>query len=162
MKAIIPGSFDPMTYGHYEIIKRATQLFDEIVIVVGINVNKKGFFSIEERISFIKSYCKDLKNVDVCSYDGLMIRCAQTLHANAIVKGIRQVKDYEYEQTIATINRKIDPTIESIFLFADAAYAHISSSAVKELSSYQEDISSYVNEEVQQAFYKKYNRKNNP
>lgn len=131
-KAIFPGSFDPFTLGHLDILKRSLLLFDEITVGVGKNINKKTMFSEEERISFIEQCFKDEPKIKVKSYDGLTIDFCKKLGANFIVRGIRNNGDFEFEKAIARTNRKLSK-IETVFLLTSAKTSFISSSIVREL-----------------------------
>ena len=131
-KAIFPGSFDPFTLGHLDILKRSLLLFDEITVGVGKNINKKTMFSQEERISFIEQCFKDEPKIKVESYDGLTIDFCKKIGANFIVRGIRNNGDFEFEKAIARTNRKLSK-IETVFLLTSAKTSFISSSIVREL-----------------------------
>ncbi len=131
-KAIFPGSFDPFTLGHLDILKRSLLLFDEITVGVGKNINKKTMFSEEKRISFIEQYFKDEPKIKVESYDGLTMDFCKKIGANFIVRGIRNNVDFEFEKAIARTNRKLSK-IETVFLLTSAKTSFISSSIVREL-----------------------------
>jgi pantetheine-phosphate adenylyltransferase len=142
-RAIFPGTFDPFTIGHYAIVKRALNLFDEIVIGVGVNQAKKTLFSAEKRVDIIKQAFKDEKKVRVESYNSLTVDFAESVDAKFILRGIRTTMDFEYERTIADNNNKLTG-IETVVLFTDAEYAFISSTAVRDLITYHKDISSFL------------------
>jgi len=138
IKAIYPGSFDPITNGHLDIIKRASKVFDKIIVVIAENSSKKSFFSIEEKKDMIKAVItviKDLKEVEVQSFDGLLINCVRTNKANVILRGMRAISDFEYESQYALINKKMAPEIETIFMVTSARYSYLNSSIVKEIAS---------------------------
>jgi len=134
--AIYPGSFDPVTYGHLDIMKRAATAFDELFVVVMINRKKTPMFTVEERVSMIENELKDYKNITVMAYEGLLIDCARQVHAGIIVKGLRSQDDFNYEYNMAMMNRRIDPNIETVFMMAEAPYIFVSSSLVKEAASF--------------------------
>ncbi|HMQ02450.1 MAG TPA: pantetheine-phosphate adenylyltransferase [Pyrinomonadaceae bacterium] len=136
-KAIFPGSFDPLTNGHLDIIKRSSPLFDEIVIAVLNNPDKNPMFSVKERVSMIEEILPSVARGDcrlvVDSFTGLTAEFARSRDATAIVRGIRAVSDYEYELRMALMNRKLEPTIETVFLMADEAYSYVSSTLMKQV-----------------------------
>jgi pantetheine-phosphate adenylyltransferase len=141
--ALFPGTFDPFTIGHLSMVERGLELVDEIVIAVGINLNKKTFYSIEERMETISNLFRANPRVSVRAYDGLTVEFAQEVGARFILRGIRSVNDFEYEKNIADVNRQISG-IETFVLFTEPAHTHISSSIVRELLSYGKDVSDFV------------------
>ena len=147
-KAIYPGSFDPITLGHLDIIKRAAGLCDELVIGVLNNRQKNPLFSIDERVSMIKELTKDLPNVSVDSFEGLTVDFAKEKEANAIIRGLRAVTDFENEIQLAHANKVQYPDIETIFLTTSLQYSYLSSTVAKEFAAYQGDISLFVPTEV--------------
>ena len=157
-KAIYPGSFDPVTFGHMDIITRSAQIVDELVVGVLNNSAKNSLFSLEERVSMIKEMTKDLPNVSVTSFDGLLVDHMHEIGANIIVRGLRAVTDYEYEIQIAQTNHVQDPEIETIFLTTSLKYSYLSSTIVKEFASYGGDISKFVPEQFIQRIYSKYDK----
>lgn len=144
-RAIFPGSFDPFTIGHHSIVVRTLGFMDEVIIGVGINDNKQCMLSIEKRIESIRKLYADETRIKVFAYRGLTVDFAQEQGADFIVRGIRSVKDFEYEESIADINRKLSG-IETIFLFTEPDLASVSSSVVKELLRYGKDVSSFLPE----------------
>ena len=141
--ALFPGSFDPFTIGHADIVKRGLDLFDKIVIAVGVNANKHHHFTAEERVQAIrKLYDGDLR-IEVTNYDDLTVDLAQRVGAKFILRGIRSVKDFEYERDIASINKRL-ADVETVFLFSDPAHADISSGVVRELMAYGKDVSAFL------------------
>ena len=141
--ALLPGSFDPFTIGHADIVKRGLDLFDKIVIAVGVNANKHHHFTAEERVQAIrKLYDGDLR-IEVTNYDDLTVDLAQRVGAKFILRGIRSVKDFEYERDIASINKRL-ADVETVFLFSDPAHADISSGVVRELMAYGKDVSAFL------------------
>ena len=144
-RAIFPGTFDPFTIGHYSIVTRALTFMDEVTIGEGISENKNTYFPIEKRVEMIQKLYKNEPRIKVMSYDCLTIDFAQQVDAQFIVRGIRTVKDFEYEETIADINRKL-AGIETILLFTEPELTCISSTIVRELLSYNKDISMFIPE----------------
>ena len=149
-KAVCPGSYDPITNGHLDVIQRASAIFDEVVVaVVNASVRKshKPLFNVEERISFVEEAVRDLGldgNVTVEKFDVLVVEFARTVGANAIVKGLRAISDYLYETEMAQLNRNEAPDIESVYLVASPQYSFISSSGIKDMATFGGDISRYV------------------
>lgn len=142
--AICPGSFDPITFGHIDIITRASAMFDKIIVVVMKNNNKTSSFSSEERKEFIIKSVGNLKNVEVDVYDGLLAEYAKQKNACAIIKGLRAMSDFEYEFQMALTNKKLNPQVETIFLTTSAENMYLSSSMVKQIASMGGDISEFV------------------
>ncbi len=148
-KAIYPGSFDPVTVGHLDIIKRASKLVDELIVVVLINENKTPFFSLEERVLMLEDELKELDNVKVTCYKGLLVDFAQKENINAIIRGLRGNVDFQYEIIMAQTNKALSESIETIFLITDSKYSYISSSTVKEVAAFGGDISKFVPKSVE-------------
>ncbi len=144
-RAIFPGTFDPFTIGHFSIVKRALTFMDEVVIGIGINENKHTYFPIEKRVEMIEKLYKNEPRIKVMPYACLTVDFAQQIEANFIVRGIRTVKDFEYEETIADINRKLS-NIETILLFTEPEMTCISSTIVRELLGFDKDISMFLPE----------------
>lgn len=142
-RGIFPGTFDPFTIGHYSVVKRALTFMDEIVIGIGINENKNTYFPIEKRLSMIRALYKDEPRIKVLAYDCLTIDFAADVEARFIIRGIRTVKDFEYEETISDINRKL-AGIETILLFTEPELSCVSSTIVRELLIYNKDISRFI------------------
>lgn len=155
-KAIYPGSFDPVTYGHLDIIERASKIFDELTVSVLYNSAKHSLFSIDERVKMLEEATKDLGNVKVASFDGLTIDFAQKNGANVIIRGLRAITDFEYELQLSQTNRKLLGTVDTVFLTTSLDYAYLSSSIVKEVASYGGDISKFVPSFVADKIYEKY------
>lgn len=157
--AIYPGSFDPITTGHVDIIVRASKIFDHLTVSVLHNKGKSALFSVDERVNMIKDVVKDLPNVDVTSYEGLVVDFAKDTGAKVIVRGLRAVTDFEYELQMSQTNRKLsDDTIDTIFLTTDLRYAYLSSSTVREVASFGGDITKFVPEGIADLVYAKYNK----
>jgi len=144
-KAIFPGTFDPFTIGHFSIVKRALTFMDEIIIGIGVNDKKHTYFPLEKRVEMIKKLYRNEPRIKVASYDNLTMDFAEQHGAKFIIRGIRTVKDFEYEETIADINRKL-AGIETILLFTEPELTCISSTIVRELLSYDKDISAFIPE----------------
>ena len=142
-RAIFPGTFDPFTIGHESIVRRALTFVDEVIIAIGINEQKHSLFPVEKREQMIRDFYKDEPRVKVMSYSNLTVDFAHEVGANTIIRGIRTVKDFEYEETIADINRKLTG-IETIFLFTEPDLTSISSSIVRELMKYGKDITQFL------------------
>lgn len=142
-KAIFPGTFDPFTIGHYSLVKRSLELVDEIVIAIGVNDTKKTYFPLDKRIDMIRSLYKDDSRIVVGTYDSLTVDYAKETGSNFIIRGIRSVNDFEYEKTIADMNRNISG-IETIVLFTEPELTHISSTIVRELLRFGHDVSQFI------------------
>ena len=147
-KAIYPGTFDPITLGHMDIIRRSSEIFDEIVVGVLINRTKKPMFTPEERVEMIRHEVRDLKNVTVKSFDGLLVDFARSENIRAVIRGLRAVTDFEYELQMSQTNKVIAPEVDTIFMTASLEYAYLSSSIVREVASYGGDISRFVSEYI--------------
>ncbi len=154
-RAIYPGSFDPVTYGHIDIIKRAAKISDELIVAVLINSEKNPLFSSFERVKMLEEVCKDIPNVKVTEFSGLLIDYAKEVDASFIVRGLRAVTDFEYELSIAQVNRVQNPDIDTIFLTTALEYAYLSSSVVKEFASYGSDISRFVPDFISDQIFEK-------
>ena len=140
-KAIYPGSFDPVTFGHLDIISRSAKMVDKLIIAVLINKSKSSLFSMEERVRMISEYVKEYKNVEVHSFSGLTVDYAKEVGATMIVRGLRAVTDFEYELQLAQTNKVMAEDIDTLFLATNLKYSYLSSSIVKEIASYNGDIS---------------------
>lgn len=158
MKVIYPGSFDPLTLGHIDIINRLSKMFDEVVVAVLINEHKKSVFSLEEREAIIKEQMiKDgIENVSISSFDGLLVNFAKENDIKIVARGLREVTDYEYEKNIAMFNSKLMDGLETIFLLSDPNYSFISSSGVREVAAFKGDVSSFVSKEVEERIREKF------
>lgn len=160
-KAIYPGSFDPVTYGHIDIIKRAADIFDELIVAVLINKGKSALFSIDERVKMLEDMFADYPNVKVASYEGLLVDFAVENNAKVIVRGLRAVTDFDYELQMAQTNHVLRNEVDTVFLTTSLKYAYLSSSTVREVASYGGDISKFVPEEIARLTYDKYKKGNN-
>ncbi len=154
--AISSGSFDPITLGHLDIIKRGAKVFDEVYVVVLNNSSKKPFFSVEERLDLIREATKDIPNVKVDSHSGLLVEYAKMRNANAILRGLRAVSDFEYEMQITSMNRKLDENIETFFIMTNNQYSFLSSSIVKEVARYGGSVVDLVPPVVERALKEKF------
>ena len=155
IKAIYPGSFDPITNGHIDVIKRASRIFDQVTIAVSQNINKKSFLSEKEKIEAINLSIIDLKNVEVIAFDSLLVDFAKTNNAQIILRGLRAVSDFEYEFQLAGMNKHLDKNIETFFLTPSEEFSNISSSLVREILMLGGDISSFVPQEVEKILLSK-------
>ena len=142
--AIYPGSFDPLTKGHLDIIKRSSVIFDKIIIAIADDNNKEAMFSVEERLHMIHKEISDFKNVEVQSFSGLLMDFADLKNINVIIRGLRVLSDFEFEFKMAMMNRGLNNKVDTLFLMPNERYVHISSSLIKEIASLGGDISSYV------------------
>ena len=148
IKAIYPGSFDPLTNGHLDIIKRASRTFDELIIAVSQNINKTSFLNKNEKIDIITKEIAEMNNVKVQAFDSLLVDFAKSIDAKIIIRGLRAVSDFEYEFQLAGMNRHLDDTIETVFLTPSEEFSNISSSLIKEIYKIGGDISQFVPKNV--------------
>ena len=155
---VYPGTFDPITNGHLDIIRRAAKLFDKIIVVVPNNVNKNTLFTVAERMELIMESVQDISNIEVDKTSLLTVDYAKKMNATAIIRGLRMVSDFEYELQMAAINKSLDKNVETIFIMSSHEYSFLSSSSVKELVGFNGNISEFVPECVKKALYKKYNK----
>lgn len=159
LTAIYPGSFDPITHGHLDIIGRASRLADRLIVGVLLNSNKNPLFSIEERVSMARTATKSFSNVEVQHFDGLLVDFALRSEARIIVRGIRAISDYEFELQMALMNRRLHPALETVFLMAGEQYSFVSSRIIKEVARLGGEIGGMVPAEVETALKAKYNNK---
>ena len=148
MRAIYPGSFDPVTNGHLDIIKRAAAISDELIVGVLQNKAKTPLFSVEERVIMLREVTKHLKNVRIVPFEGLLIEFAKKMDAKVIVRGLRAITDFEYELQMSQTNRKLNSDVETLFLTTSLDYSYLSSTTVKEVASFNGDITQFVPEYV--------------
>ena len=153
--AIVPGSLDPITYGHIDIIKRSAQLFDEVIVAILVNPDKKYLFTLEEREEMINESIKDFNNVRVDSFSGLLVNYAKKVNSTVIVRGLRAVSDFEYEMQLTFMNKALDDNIETFYMMANKQYSFISSSIVKGVSGFGADLSKFVPKHVEERLEKK-------
>lgn len=155
-RAIYPGSFDPVTLGHLDIIKRASKIFDELIVGVLNNNSKSPLFSVEKRVKMLNGVVKDLPNVKVMSFEGLLVDFARKVDAQIIVRGLRAVTDFEYELQMSQTNTVLNENVDTIFFTTSLEYAYLSSSTVREAAYFGADISKFVPESVVQQVYDKF------
>ena len=155
-KAIYPGSFDPVTYGHIDIIERASDIFDELIVAVLNNKGKTPLFSVDERVNILNKVLGSLSNVRVLSYEGLLVDFAVSNGAGVVVRGLRAVTDFEYELQLAQTNSVLNSGVDTVFLTTSLKYAYLSSSTVKEVASYGGDISKFVPPYVEELTHEKF------
>ena len=146
--AIYPGSFDPLTKGHLDIINRSSLIFDKLIIAIADDNNKKAMFSIEERLQMIHEEISDFKNIEVQSFSGLLMNFAELKKINVIIRGLRVLSDFEFEFKMAMMNRGLNNDVDTLFLMPNERYIHISSSLIKEIASLGGDISNYVSPNI--------------
>jgi len=156
--AIYPGTFDPVTFGHIDVLKRAARIFDKVIISVSESSSKTTLFSIDERINLIKNSVKNIKNVKVDKFNGLLVKYAEKKKADAVIRGLRAISDFEYELQMALTNRKISPEIETVFFMPNEKYSFISSTLVKEIAAHRGNLNSFVPRAVSQKLIKKYSK----
>ena len=154
--AIYPGSFDPITYGHIDIIKRAAVLFDEVIVAVARNLNKAPLFTVEERMQMIRHSIADLTHIRVDSFEGLLVEYAAANEASAVIRGLRAVSDFEYELQMALMNRRLSSSIETVFMLPAEAYSYLSSKLVKEIAQLGGSIHGLVPEDVEKRLSDKF------
>ena len=149
LRAVYPGSFDPVTYGHLDIIRRSCHMVDELIVGVLYNKAKMPLFSVEERVRMLEETTKDLPNVKVVPFEGLLVEFARKMEARMVVRGLRAVTDFEYELQMAQTNHKLEPAVETVFLTTSLEHSYLSSTIVKEVAAFGGDISQFVPEAVE-------------
>lgn len=157
--ALYPGSFDPITNGHLDILKRATRLFDKIIVTVAVNKEKSAVFSGDERVQLIRECIEDedwAGRVEVNQFTGLLVNHAQKVKANTLIRGVRQISDFEYEFRMALTNKRLAPDVDTVFLMPDEEFTFISASLVKEIAYWDGDLSSFVPANVAKALQEKF------
>lgn len=159
MKVIYPGSFDPLTNGHIDIIKRLSGMFEEVIVAILINENKKSLFTVSEREEIIRQAIEEegLKNIKIDSFNGLLVNFAKANDIKIIARGLRAVTDYEYEKNIARVNSTLYEGLETIFLLSNPAYSFVSSSGVREIAAFKGDVSAFVSPSVEEKIKEKFN-----
>jgi len=153
---VYPGTFDPITNGHLDIIKRASGLFDKLYVVVPSNINKKTLFSVEERVNLIKQVVADIPNVEVDTTSMLTVDYAKTVGANTLLRGLRMVSDFEYELQMAALNKSLNSEVETIFIMSSHEYSFLSSSSVKEIAAFSGEFKDFVPKPVYEALKEKF------
>ncbi len=156
VKAIYPGTFDPITNGHLDILQRAAQLFPRVDVVVSVNVRKNTLFTLEERIAFIRKSAAHLKNVFVSSFEGLTVDYLRERNAQVLIRGLRAVSDFEYELQMALMNKKLETRCETVFLMPNEKYTYLNSSVIREIASLNGDISEFVPAFVEKSLKEKF------
>ncbi len=157
--AVYPGSFDPVTYGHLDIIKRGADTFDKVVVAILENPHKDPLFTVEQRKQFLLKATEAIPNVEIDSFRGLLANYMKDVQSNVIIKGLRAVSDFEYELKMASINKKLAPDVETLFMMANNKYSFLSSSVVKEVAQYGGDIVDLVPDDVLAAFHQLYSKR---
>lgn len=155
-KVIYPGTFDPVTNGHIDIVKRAVDLFDEVVVTVAVNPTKQPLFTTEERVEMLNESLKDFKSVTIDSFDGLVVEHAKQVGAIGIIRGLRQISDFEFEFQMALMNRKLAGDITTIFLMPHERYTYLNSTVIRNLASLHADVSNFVPPNVHEALKNKF------
>ncbi|MBK9249880.1 MAG: pantetheine-phosphate adenylyltransferase [Ignavibacteria bacterium] len=158
--AIYPGTFDPITNGHLDVIERAAAMFDKVIVVIAINSSKTPLFSKDERLEIAKYALNHIENVEVELFSGLIIDYARKCGARAIIRGLRAVSDFEYEFQIALMNRKLEPSVTTIFLLPNEKYTYLNSSIIRELARYGQDVSEFVPAKAAEKLRKKFEASN--
>ncbi len=158
-RAVYPGTFDPVTYGHLDVIRRSSEMFDELIVGILTNVAKQPLFTAEERVMMVENEVKDLPNVKILTFEGLQIDFAKSHNAGIIVRGLRAVTDFEYELQMAQTNRIMAPEIDTLFLTTSLEYSYLSSSTVREVANFGGDISHFVTPEVEKLVKEKIREK---
>ena len=159
LRAIYPGSFDPVTNGHLDVIRRASGLVDELIVGVLNNKAKTPLFSVEERVKMLKEVTKDLDNIRIVPFDGLLVEFASRMNAGLVIRGLRAITDFEYELQMAQTNHKLAEDIETVFLTTSLEYSYLSSTIVKEVAAFGGDISQFVPEHVEEKIKSKITKK---
>lgn len=155
-KVIYPGTFDPVTYGHIDIVKRAVDLFDEVVVTVAINPTKQPLFTTAERVEMLNESLKEFNKVTIDSFDGLLVEHAKQVGAIGIIRGLRQISDFEFEFQMALMNRKLSGDITTIFLMPHERYTYLNSTVIRNLASLKADVSNFVPPNVHEVLKKKF------
>jgi pantetheine-phosphate adenylyltransferase len=157
--AVYPGTFDPVTYGHLDVIKRTSSLFDKVFVAVAHSGHKKPFFSAEERVAMMKEAVSEYDNVEVEDFDGLVMDYVVGKSARVVVRGLRMISDFEYEFQMALTNRKINPDVETVFMMPNESYSYLSSKLIKEIAFMNADISKFVPKNVEAKLKEKLQKK---
>lgn len=153
--AIYPGSFDPLTFGHIDLMKRAAHVFERLILAISKSVRKKPLFTIDERMDMVRKVTKDIPNVDVDVFDGLLVDYAKSKGGGVLIRGVRAFSDFEYEFQMALTNRKMAPDVETLFMMPNESFSYVSSGLVREIAELGGDISKFVPDFVQTALAKK-------
>lgn len=157
--AIYPGTFDPITYGHIDLIKRAAKIFDKVVVAIAHNKSKGVLFSVEERVEMLKDAVKGIPNVVVDDFDGLVVKYVKKMGSNVMIRGLRMISDFEYEFQMALTNRKLADDIETIFMMPHEDYSYVSSKLIKEAAALGADVSNFIPKKAEAALKKKLSKR---
>ena len=160
VRAIYPGSFDPATFGHLDVIRRAAELFDEVIVGVLMNSEKSPLFSVEERVNILKKVTADIPNVKIETFSGLSVNFARNCDAKVIIRGLRAITDFEYELQMAQTNRVLAPDVDTVFLTTSLEYAYVSSTIMKEVARFGGDLAKFAPPEIIQALHSKMQEQN--
>ncbi len=155
--AVYPGTFDPITNGHSDLVRRAARLFERVIVAVAMNTGKNPAFQLDQRLALAETVLKGIDNVEICAFDNLLVEFVQQKQADVILRGLRAVSDFEYEFQLAGMNRKLAPDVETMFLTPAEQFAYISSGLVREISALKGDVSEFVHPMVQAALSERYN-----
>lgn len=155
-RALTPGTFDPITLGHIDVITRAAQIMDEVIVAVAVSDKKGPLFPLEERVELAREALKHLPNVRVVAFDGLLIDFAREMKAEVVIKGLRAITDFEYEFQMAALNYQLDPDLETVFIMSPPQYMHLSSSIVREIASHHGPLEPFVPDHVKAALEEKF------
>ena len=156
--ALCPGTYDPITEGHKDIISRCSKIFCKVIVAISKNTRKKHLYTTERRVDFAKRALKNLNNIEVITFEGLLVDLAKRVKATVIVKGLRAISDFEYEFQMAQINKKLNPEVETMFMITNPKFAYLSSSAVKEVARFKGCIKGLVPEEIEKDIVKSFNK----
>ena len=154
--AVYPGTFDPITNGHSDLVSRASKLFDQVIVAISVNPGKNPAFSLEQRVTLAQEVLTGMRNVEVCAFDNLLVDFVRQRHADVILRGLRAVSDFEYEFQLAGMNRRLAPSVETLFLTPAEQFAYISSGLVREIAALGGDVSEFVHPCVQAALSQRY------
>jgi pantetheine-phosphate adenylyltransferase len=155
--AVYPGTFDPITNGHSDLVRRAAKLFERVIVAVAMNTGKNPAFELDQRLALAETVLKGIGNVEICAFDNLLVEFVQQRQADVILRGLRAVSDFEYEFQLAGMNRKLAPDVETMFLTPAEQFAYISSGLVREIAALKGDVSEFVHPVVQAALSERYN-----
>lgn len=155
--AIYPGTFDPLTFGHLDVIERASRIFDRLIVAVGVNASKKPIFSLEERMGMVREAVAGYSNVEVDSFDGLLVNFCRSRHVLALVRGLRAFSDFEYEFQMALTNRKLAPEVETVFMMPKETHSYLSSGMVRQIAQMHGPIDDFVPPHVKKALEERFN-----